>query len=114
MSLCQAESTLRLQGIRHVVAFQFFFLIKEQDRGIGAARYIHQAQRRTPAHNAGPVAPAGDMLFPYESIRLVHVFPPHTNENFPEKTSGFSFFAERRCFSNYRLYKYSIVFAQTA
>src|SRR5438445_12123888 len=59
VSLGQAESVLRLQGIRHVVAFQFFLLVKEQDSGIGAAHYIHQAQRRAPADNAGPVAPAG-------------------------------------------------------
>jgi hypothetical protein len=48
----QTESVLRLERIRHVVPFQFFFGIKKQYCGIRAPGYVRQTQRQASAQDA--------------------------------------------------------------
>ncbi len=43
MSFGQVKGMLRFQGVRHIVAFEFFFLIKEKNSRVGATVYIGQA-----------------------------------------------------------------------
>src|SRR6185295_8019772 len=83
MSLGQSKRVLRLQGVRHVVALQLFFLIVEEHRGIGSAFHIREAQRSASTHNAGPMAASGDAFFPYMCVLLLHdLSSPRQNDSF--------------------------------